>query len=107
MGSGASSNTMGLVRYEFMAAKVGFIDFSVFSKLQEIPRYPDKKDMFTEVKNINFRESLIVFVSHQWLRSAPNDPGFGKTPHPDNSSNDKFNLIVQGILQLKLDACPR
>jgi hypothetical protein len=106
MGSGVS-NTNGIARTEFMGPKIGFIDFAVLRQLNEIPRLPEQKEIFIDVKKINFMESFVVFVSHRWLRSTPADVGFKDKPHPDTADNDKFKLIVEGILQLKHDACPR
>jgi hypothetical protein len=105
MGSGAS-NTNGIGRTDFMDAKIGFIDFAVFRTLNEIPRMPEDKKIFTEVKKINFMEAFVVFVSHHWLRTIAEE-GFSGKPHPDSSSHEKLKLINEGILQLKNDACPR
>ena len=105
MGSGAS-NTNGIGKTDFMRAKLGFIDFSVLRTLTEFPRLPDKKEVFVDVKNINFMESFVVFVSHRWLRCTPEDKGFFERPHPDTPDHAKFRLLLEGILQLKHDVCP-
>mmetsp|Transcript_29393 Transcript_29393/g.49611 ORF Transcript_29393/g.49611 Transcript_29393/m.49611 type:complete len:353 (-) Transcript_29393:732-1790(-) len=105
MGSGAS-NTNGIGRTEFMQARIGFIDFAVLRTLNELPRLPEKKELFTDVKKINFMETFVVFISHRWLRNNPDDIGYRDRPHPDTSDHAKFKLIVDGVLQLWHDACP-
>lgn len=77
-----------------------FIDFEVFKKLKEFPRYPTK-DVTCSFGSIARDESLIVFVSHGWLRGCSGTAGWDGTPHPDTASADKFKLCVQGILVLK------
>ncbi len=51
------------------------IDFEDFKSFGSFPRYPDQKHLVTTLNDINRDESLVVFVSHCWLRgekSAPN-----------------------------------
>lgn len=77
-----------------------FIDFKKFRVLTEMPRFPDNEDITVNISSINRSESLIIFISHHWLRNSPSSEGFTGTKHPDNADNDVFRLCIRGIDQL-------
>ena len=76
---------------------IRLIDFNLFKQLGHTPRYPDNKDLCVNLGDIDRRRSLIVFISHCWLRGYDGAPGWEGKPHPDNPVGDKFKLCVKGI----------
>ena len=74
-----------------------FIPYHKFRNLQEFPRYPDNKNLCVDLKDVDFAESFVVFVSHCWLRGQPTNEGYYKRPHPDNASHEKFHLVKEAI----------
>eukprot|EP01040_Poterioochromonas_malhamensis_P009120 gene9120-9880_t len=60
-------------------------DFKEFGCCQKYP-YHDKYKVLTEDL---WRNNLIVFVSHMWYNSIPNNP--------DDGSNNKHRVIVEGL----------
>lgn len=78
-----------------------FVDFDQFKSHGSIPRSPDCKDMCTRLEDIDREESFVIFVSHTWL----NGPGCGSS-EVDNSSRNKFQLIVSGVTKLIADCAP-
>mmetsp|Transcript_37317 Transcript_37317/g.69509 ORF Transcript_37317/g.69509 Transcript_37317/m.69509 type:complete len:626 (+) Transcript_37317:90-1967(+) len=76
------------------------VPFEKFSKAGCFLRYPNHHKETVDLDTIDISESFIVFISHHWLRSDKNDPGYDITPHPDNVNNDKYKLCVSGIQQL-------
>lgn len=53
-----------------------------------------------------YDRSLIVFISHCWLRGWSGAEGWDGRPHPDNAAGDKFTLCVRGIEKVKRGMAP-
>ena len=76
---------------------IRFIDFELLSSLTSFPRYPDQKSIVLNMDDIDLENSLIVFISHCWLRPNPSAEGWSGKPHPDNDKNEKFVLIKDAV----------
>ena len=76
---------------------IRLIDFSKFCYHGGFPRYPDNKDIVTSLDRIDRDKSLIVFISHCWLRGYPAAEGWDGRPHPDDAYGSKYKLCVTGI----------
>jgi len=70
---------------------VRFISFQDLKKFPCLPKYNDNKDICIDFLSIKRQHSLFIYVSHTWLRDQ------NSIIHPDNSNNDKFNLIISAI----------
>jgi hypothetical protein len=49
-------------------ATVKLIDFEYFCSLSSYPRYLDNKSLLVDFQKIDRNDSLIIFISHRWLR---------------------------------------
>ena len=74
-----------------------FVDFDVFKAQSGMPRFPDNRDLCVPTSEIDRNKSLIVFISHTWVRSWSGAPGYDTKPHPDSKGAEKFKLCVEGI----------
>jgi hypothetical protein len=105
---------------KYSSTKINLIDFDVFKKQKEIPRFPNCQPI-TEVFDVdtfNHTESIIVYVSHCWIAgwngrderdevlSGDHDRNWRGFPHPDNKKNDKYKLIVEGVESIWLSMAP-
>lgn len=66
------------------------INFIDLKKLKKIPRYPDNAKICIDINDIDLKKSLLIFISHNWFKIS-------KTTYPDNSNNNKYELIIKGI----------
>lgn len=82
-------------------AHIFFIDFVEFKKLEEFPRSSEPSSLLRSLDEIDRNSSLLIFISHCWLRGHAEAEGYDTVPHPDNVDNDKFKLCVQGIQWVK------
>lgn len=73
------------------------LDFELFKILSSFPRFPDNEKLCVDITSIDRSVSLVVFISHCWLRGYAGAPGWDGKKHPDNASHDKFKLCVEGI----------
>ncbi len=82
---------------------IRFIDFETFKKHGTFPRNPENQTLTITLRELlpQYEDSLIVFISHNWLRGWPGAVGFDGRPHPDDSKGGKFELCVDGIEQIK------
>ena len=76
---------------------IRLISFAKLKQRSEFPRNPDNKDHCVISDEIDRSKSLLIFLSHCWLRGYPGSPGFEKKPHPDNVYHDKFNLMISAV----------
>jgi hypothetical protein len=44
-----------------------------------------------------YNDSLIIFISHCWLRGWEGAEGWDGRPHPDNAKGSKYDLCVKGV----------
>jgi len=76
---------------------IRFINFNKFKDHGSFPRYPEQKDLTTNLENILREKSFLVFISHCWLRGWDGAEGYDGRPHPDTADGVKFQLCVKGI----------
>jgi hypothetical protein len=83
-------------------ADIVVINFEIFEKQKSWPRNPECSQLVTKLKDIDKSESLIVFISHKWVRGHPSNTGYDAIvgPHPDDPENTKHTLIVEGIRRM-------
>lgn len=53
-----------------------FIDFERFKAAGAIPRYPECEQSCVDIAQLDRSSSLVVFVSHRWLRADPGAEGW-------------------------------
>jgi hypothetical protein len=79
---------------------IRIIPFSDFCSLGRFPRFPDDARCTVSLSNLTVEEydrSLMIFVSHCWLRGWSGAEGWDGRPHPDTVDGDKYKLCVDGI----------
>lgn len=76
---------------------VQLMDFNDFKRFQSFPCHSECQNLLVDLKDIDRDNSLVVFISHCWLRSKPEHEGFDGKPHPDNNNNSKHKLCIDGI----------
>jgi len=76
---------------------IRLISFHELKKRTDFPRNPEDNNLCVIADNIDRENSLLIFLSHCWLRGYPGAPGYDKKPHPDNPYNDKFKLMISAI----------
>jgi hypothetical protein len=79
---------------------IRFINFDDFEALGTFPRFPENRDLTRILGSFDMETSVIVFVSHCWLRGWDGAEGWDGRPHPDNATGDKYKLCVEGIKQI-------
>jgi len=77
------------------------ISFDSFKTFGSIPRNPECIDLCIDSTRIDYDNSLIIFISHCWLR------GRDVKPHPDNEENSKYQLILAAVNKIKKGFAPR
>lgn len=93
-----------------MLCAIRVIPFDKFVALGRTPRYPEDKDLTVELINLGqetYNNSLIVFISHCWLRGWSGAEGWDGRAHPDTISEDKYKLCVKGIQDIMKYMAPR
>jgi hypothetical protein len=85
---------------------IRLIDFNAFVALGTMPRYPENKDLCVTLDSVDRSDSLIVFISHCWLRGWSGAEGWDGRAHPDNAKGDKYRLCVEGIERVKKQLAP-
>eukprot|EP01036_Dinobryon_divergens_P035943 gene35943-46674_t len=73
------------------------MDFDKWKSYESIPRNPDISGASLDLKTIDSSNSLIIYISHVWIRASRRSEGWDGQRHPDNSKSDKYKLIVEGI----------
>ena len=90
-------------RYSFTVLQymaIRFIDFDRLKSHGSLPRCPDQLDLCSTIDEVkkNRDNSLVVFISHRWLRSDSN--------LPDDDAGNKYKLIIEGLDKVKHNLCP-
>src|SRR5689334_17664564 len=49
------------------------------------------------LEDIDRNNSILIFISHCWLRGWYGAEGWDGRPHPDNANGDKYKLCIEGI----------
>lgn len=86
---------------------IRFMKFEDFAAFGGFLRCPDSEDVTRDLASIDRNNSLLVFISHCWLRGNENAEGWDGDPHPDNASGEKYRLCCEGIKKLKTVFAPR
>lgn len=73
------------------------IDFENLKRCGSFPRNPECKDITVNLEHIDHLNSLIVLISHCWLRGWSGAEGYDGSPHPDNANHEKYRLCLNGI----------
>jgi hypothetical protein len=90
-------------------SSVRFINFEDFKALGTFPRYPDIQDKTITLNHFDaalYNDSLIVYVSHNWIRSKPESEGWDGKPHPGDHEGGKYRLCVEGIETIMATMAP-
>lgn len=85
---------------------IRLIDFNLFADRTSFPRFPENRDLCTTLDVIDRDNALVIFISHCWMRGWSEAEGWDGKPHPDNVSNDKFNLTVAAVTRIKHNMAP-
>ena len=95
-----------LADYDTANSPIRLVDFSIFKDLGHIPRFPDSRELTTNLDDVDRKNAFIVFISHCWLRGWSGAKDWNGRPHPDSVRNEKYNLCVQGIEKAKIALAP-
>jgi hypothetical protein len=76
---------------------IRLIPFKAFKEHNTFPRFPDNSDLNVNLLDIDMNNSIIVFISHCWLRGWSGAVGWDGRKHPDNANDEKYKLCVSGI----------
>ena len=68
--------------FSVYAEKIRFVSLDVLKKKNEFIRCPDDINLTVTMKSIKRPSSVIIFVSHKWLRGSPDSSGYDGLPHP-------------------------
>lgn len=86
--------------------QIRLINFLKFKSCNGFPCFSYDRDMTIPAEKVNRSISIIVFISHTWMRPTEYYDGYDTQPHPDNSSGDKFRLCVEGIEKIMTNLAP-
>jgi hypothetical protein len=92
-----------------MLENIRLIEFDDFLELGTFPRYPQCRNIAKPLSTFTVEEyhkSLIIFISHCWLRGWSGAEGWDGRPHPDNANGDKFKLCIEGIKFIRTNMAP-
>jgi hypothetical protein len=79
---------------------IRLIPFATFKSHGCIPRYPEDAHCTISLCDLTqeeYERSLIIFVSHCWLRGWSGAEGWDGRPHPDTVDAGKYQLCIDGI----------
>ena len=76
---------------------IRLFDHEDLKKVDSFPRCPESKTILVNYDAIDQENSLVIFLSHCWLRGYPGAPGYSMRPHPDSVGNDKFKLMMEAV----------
>eukprot|EP01038_Epipyxis_sp_PR26KG_P005341 gene5341-7411_t len=80
------------------------MNLDIFRVQAEISRNPsclqNNPNLLTNLSEINRDESLLILLSHNWLR------GHISPPHPDDEDNHKLQLCIEGIDKIRKSFAP-
>lgn len=85
---------------------IRLVSYRVLQTMTEFPRFPNSAHTITTFENIDSKNSLVVFISHCWLRGGDDCPDWDGTMHPDNQKHDKFNLCLDALDRLWKSLAP-
>jgi hypothetical protein len=79
---------------------IQFVPFEQFRAVGSFPRFPDNSNICVNLDDIDVENSLLIFISHCWLRGWSGAEGWDGRPDPDNAAGGKYELCVDGIDQI-------
>jgi hypothetical protein len=85
---------------------VRFIPFDKLKERGSFPRFPDDAYICVNLEDIDLENSLLIYISHCWLRSWSGAEGWDGRPHPDNANGGKYLLCIDGIEQILKTQAP-
>src|SRR5438874_2467606 len=85
---------------------IRFISLAKLKELRTTPRFPENRNICVVLSEIDLETSLLIFVSHCWLRGWPGANGWDGRPHPDNAEGGKYELIVEGVDMIMKNLAP-
>jgi hypothetical protein len=85
---------------------IKFIPFEKLKELGSTPRFRENRNLCVVLEEIDLETSLLIFVSHCWLRGYAGAKGWDGRPHPDNAEGGKYNLIVEGVEKMLKELAP-
>jgi hypothetical protein len=83
-----------------------FISFEHFKEAGSFPRFPENSNICVNLDDIAMETSLLIFISHCWLRGWSGAKGWDGRPHPDNATGGKYELCVDGVRQIVTTQAP-
>jgi hypothetical protein len=83
---------------------IRLISFEYFKRAKCIPRCPENRRSLTTLDRVDRSNSLIIYISHNWLRSHNGSLDWDGTPHPDNISAEKYKLCVEGTVVVHINS---
>jgi len=92
-----------------LLSKIRLIPFEKFEELGTFPRFPENEDIVVPITSLTpevYNDSLVIFISHCWLRGWPGAQGWDGRPHPDNAEGSKYQLCIEGIKSIKAQLAP-
>eukprot|EP01041_Mallomonas_annulata_P005444 gene5444-10933_t len=76
------------------------MNIEAFTAFGSIPRNPENKHLCTPIAQVDRDSSLIIYISHVWLRGQNPKGNVTEDSHPDDFHNSKYKLIIDGVEQL-------
>lgn len=98
-----TSKAQELLR-EHPLTPIRFMNYKDYAEFKSCPRFPECKTYTLDT--IDRNTSLLIFVSHCWMRGSRDAEGWETRHHPDNAAGDKHRLCVNGIKLLKEQFAP-
>eukprot|EP01041_Mallomonas_annulata_P003568 gene3568-7095_t len=96
----SANNVESLSAVNDNTTDICLISFDDFIACGAFPRNPDLKNLCKDYSCVDRNHSMIIFISHSWLRGYNGAEGWDGRPHPDTAAADKFNLTVEGIAKI-------
>jgi hypothetical protein len=113
----AVPKTVAALKYEELMTSIPkdilstirLIKFKDLKSLKTFPRNPESRELTLPLEEMTierYNKSLVIFVSHCWLRSREGSEGWDGKPHPDTVDGEKYRLCVNGIDQILCTLAP-
>ena len=85
---------------------VKVISLTDFKKYGSFPRNPSCEKMCVPVTEVDRATSLIIYVSHLWLRSYHGCEDWEGRPHPDRKDKKMYKLCLSAISKIFKNMAP-
>ena len=100
-GENSSSSNSPHYQQRQSKAHIRLLSFERLVQAHMIPNYEEHPDWTISYADIDHDQSVILFISHVWLRSSGDCKGFTGRPHPDDISWNKYKILVAGLEQFR------